>query len=179
MLITIDVQGSPGNGSYTDVAKMMQNLNKMASKSTSKATERKQSTVYQYHDDYTEDDDSDFDVDEDLEDDESEAEDSPEEKERQISEGGIRRRRTADPKFDIEQIRASFVQESAEEATENETGGDTSGGEINEFVPRNINQGNIEELRQHLNFEIDEDVDSENLISDEEDDNESGFLSQM
>ena len=152
----------------------------MASNSTSKTTERKSSTVYQYHEDYTEDDDSDVDEDEeDPEDDESEAEDSPEENERQISEGGIRRRRTADPSFDIEQIRASFVQESAQEATENETGGDTSGGEVNEFVPRNVNQGNIIELRQHLNFEIDEDVDSENLISDEEDDNESGFLSQM
>ena len=158
---------------------MMQNLNKMASNSTSKTTERKSSTVYQYHEDYTEDDDSDVDEDEeDPEDDESEAEDSPEENERQISEGGIRRRRITDPSFDIEQIRVSFLQGSAEEATENETGGDTSGGEVNDFVPRNINEGNINDLR-HLNFEVDEDVDSENLISDEEDDNESGFLSQM
>ena len=150
----------------------------MAAKSTSKTTETKSSTVYQYHDEYTEDDDSDIDEDEeDPEDDESEAEDSPEERGK-LSEGGIRHRRTADPTFDIEQIRASFVQGSAEEATENETGGDTSGGEINAFVPRNVNEGNINDLR-HLNFEIDEDVDSENLISDEEDDNESGFLSQM
>ena len=29
------------------------------------------------------------------------------------------------------------------------------------------------------NFELEEDIDSENLISDEEDDNESGFLSQI
>ena len=39
---------------------------------------------------------------------------------------------------------------------------------------------NVDGLYQgYQNFELDEEVDSENLISDEEDDNESGFLSQI
>ena len=158
-------------------AKSTSNMNTSSSNRRT-SSEFKYRSQYDNNDDSDDEDDDDYDEEEeDLDDDESEAENISDEKGTILSEIQGSRRKTADFTFDVEQIRTRFAVENATEGTENESKGDNSDGEITAILPGNVNAGTNINTDYH-DFEV-EDIDSENLISDEEDDNESGFLSQI
>ena len=167
----------------------MQNLNATAAKSTSigtnNSTNRKDSSGFNYSQRYDRDDSDDDDTeddDEDLEDedlDEDCSETDPITQNKNVwSDKQIIRRKPTNMASDIEQIRNRFAETNTEDATENESGGNTTGDDIIE-LPAITKRVEISPDANYQNFEFDEDIDSENLISDEEDDNESGFLSQI
>ena len=177
--------GSPGfSGDQNDIAKLMLNLNMAAAKSTAnannEATNRRTSSEFKYRSHFQNNDDSEDDEDSEEDPDEEESEDEviAEENGGMFSEiqRNTPRRKPAALTVDAEQIRAKFTEKDTTEGTENEADGESSGGE-NATRSSDPNKGNnINNDYQELEVE---DIDSENLISDEEDDNESGFLSQM
>merc|ERR1712183_42608 len=131
-------------------------------------TKRKESTGYRYGREY---DDEDEDDDDDFDEDESETDANTHGKE--MPKIVIGRSNPRELSNDIEQFRnrisaSSSMCESGTNIQEDQSGEpDLSIGQDS--------SNNVDGLYQgYQNFELDE-VDSENLISDEEDDNESGF----
>ena len=185
--LSILILGSPGTGiNPTDVAQLMQNINMSAAKSTSISTVRKSSSGFNYShrfddrddsDDDSEDDDEELD-DEDLDEDASETDTNNRDKASNWSDKKGNSRRSANMASDIEQIRNRFGETNVEDVTENDSGGNTTGDDVIE-LPAITKKVEINLDANYQNFEFDEDIDSENLITDEEDDNESGFLSQI
>ena len=181
-----------------DVAKLMQNLNMNAAKSTSMTTGvgsmRKSSFNYSRRsneqDDSEEDDDEydmeDDEVDEDevLEDDDelSEendvSEDDTNTQDKSGSSSGMAHlhRKVVNITPAIDTIKDRFA--TTNQGTETELG-DNMTGEETQQRQQLANKDGRDLPIDYDNFELDEDIDSENLISDEEDDNESGFLSQI
>ena len=176
----------PYNANPNDIAKLMQNLNATAHASNlGNTTKRKESTGYRYGREYDNEDDSEDDSDEDDDEDEDDEDFDEDESEtdanthdKEMPKIVIGRSNPRELSNDIEQFRnqisaSSSMCESGTNIQENRIGEpDLSIG------PDSSN--NVDGLYQgYQNFELDEEVDSENLISDEEDDNESGFLSQI
>ena len=167
----------------------MQNLNATAAKSTSvgtnNSTNRKASSGYNYShrydrddsDDESEDDDDELE-DEDLDEDCSENDAITPNKDTTWPDNQLSRRKPTNMTSDIEQIRTRFAEASQEDATENESGENTTGDDIIELPAITKRVENTPDIH-YQNFAFDEDIDTDNLISDEEDDNESGFLSQI
>ena len=152
-----------------------------AAKSTSINTSRKASSGFNYSHRFDDQDDSDEESeedDEDLDDYGSETDTNTRDKDSVWPDKKVIRRKPANMASDVEQIRNRFGETNAADVTENESGENTTGDDVIE-LPAITKKVGINPDTNYQNFEFDEDIDSENLISDEEDDNESGFLSQM
>ena len=183
-----------------DVAKLMQNLNMNAAKSTSMTTGvgsmRKSSFNYSRRsndqDDSEEDedeydmDDDEIDEDEVLEDDDDDelseendvSEDDTNTQDKSGASSGMAplHRKVVNITPAIETIKDRFS--TTNQRTETDIG-DTMTEEETHQRQQLANKDGRDLPIDYDNFELDEDIDSENLISDEEDDNESGFLSQI
>merc|ERR1712203_1096269 len=163
----------PYNANPNDIATLMQNLNATAHASNlGNTTKRKESTGYRYGREYDNEDDSEDDSDED------ESETDANTHDNEMPKIVIGRSNPRELSNDIEQFRnqisaSSSMCESGTNIQENRSGEP-------ELSTGQDSSNNVDGVYQgYQNFELDEEVDSENLISDEEDDNESGFLSQI
>merc|ERR1711894_345617 len=175
-----------------DVATLMQNLNKTAANSTSLAPKNSCSnrklSGFSYSGNYDNSDDSEDEVGEYVDDDideeecfndsESETEPDTADKSVLLPEIQVSYREPSDLKSDLESIRNIFggsnIANKAENASEDDIKSDAKNVGYSVDTKDTINLD-----ASYPNFELEEDIDSENLISDEEDDNESGFLSQI
>ena len=186
--------GSPGSYSG-DVAQIMQNLNVAAAQSISsrKLSGRASSSQYQQQYSRHSSEEDSLDEEYDDEDEDEELENEEEELENEESETATTpqrgdesmfglRRRTSDLTFDKDQIMSMAFGNTDERGhvTELKTGGETSSPEFGSFKYGDVcATPEKNDANRDPDIDIDDDIDSENLISDEEDDNESGFLSQM